>query len=172
MAPRLMRSLASPHSMTTSSSLISMMRPIRPLLVITWSPRFSSASICLWALARFCWGRISRNQKMANIRIRGTNCISMSPPLGAAPPAWGVPMAKATDSNNKTNLQRDAVGRPLSMRDARGNKFSARKHTLPQKNLQALLLSGKNVLRTAGVTVKNMPAGALRSEKIAAAGPI
>ncbi|MCI7405734.1 hypothetical protein [Desulfovibrio piger] len=81
-------------------------------------------------------------------------------------------MAKATDSNNKMNLQRDAVGRPLSMRDARGNKFSARKHILPQKNLQALLLSGKNVLRAAGVMVKNMPAGALRSEKIAAAGPI
>jgi hypothetical protein len=63
-------------------------------------------------------------------------------------------MAKATDSNNKTNLQRDAVGRPLSMRDARGNKFSARKYILPQKNLQALLLSGKNVLRAAGMTVK------------------
>ena len=30
-----------------------------------------------------------------------------------------IPRAKATDSNNKTNLQRDAVGRPLSMRDAR-----------------------------------------------------
>ena len=47
---------------------------------------------------------MSRNQKMANMRMSGKNCISMSVPLAGAPPAWGVPMAYARDSN-KTHLQ-------------------------------------------------------------------